>query len=238
MKHYCVIAMVAFAGPVFATAQDISQVGGPITVTAGQPVGNVSNVNGPIRLDDKAIVLNAHSVNGGITLGAAASAQSVSTVNGGITLEAAASVQSLRTNNGSISIGPGARVAGTVTSINGTIALEHSANISGHLSTANGKIYLDAAHVGGGIETVTSSIEIGPGSRVEGGILIMCTKGAWDWLLRRPCPPPLVVIGPDAIVQGTLTLEQNVRLYVSDRARIGPVEGVKAIIYSGERPPI
>jgi hypothetical protein len=63
---------------------------------------------------------------------------------------------------------------------------------------------------------VTSSIEIGAGSRVEGGILVMCTKGAWDWLLRRPCPPPLVVIGPDAIVQGTLTLEQKVRLYVSD----------------------
>jgi len=229
--------VLALAGTGVATAADISQVGGPITVAANQAVGNVSNVNGPIRLDDNAVVVNAHSVNGAIMLGAAASAQSVSTVNGGITLGTAASVRSLRTSNGSISIGPGGRAAGSVSAINGTIVLERSADVSGHLRNTNGKIRLDAAHVGGGIETVTSSIEIGAGSRVEGGIQVICTKGTWDWLFRRPCGSPLVVIGPDTVVQGALTLERNVRLYVSNRARIGPVEGAKAIVYSGEHPP-
>lgn len=256
MNRLSLIVMVVFAGAGFAAAADISQVRGPITVAAEQAVGNVSNVNGQIRLDDKAVVVNAHSVNGsialgasasaqsvstvngGIALGVSASAQSVSTVNGGITLGAAASAQSLHTVNGSISIGSGGHVAGSVTATNSTIVLERSADIAGHLYNTNGRIRLDAAHVGGGIETVTSSIEIGAGSRVEGGILVRCTKGAWDWLFRRPCESPLVVIGPDVIVQGTLTLEPNVRLYVSNRARIGPVEGAKAIVYAGEHPPI
>lgn len=222
MNRYSFIATLALAGVAFAAAPDINKVNGSISVTAGQPFGDVSSVNGAIRLDDKAVIAHAHTVNGSITLGASTSAQS------------------LRTVNGSISIGTGGRVAGAVTTVNGAITLERSADISGRLANVNGPIRLDAAHVGSGIETVSGSIEIGPRSRVEGGIWVKksCTGGFWNWFFPRRCEPSLVVIGPDAVVQGTLKFEHEVKLYVSTRARIGPVEGAKAIVYSGERPSV
>lgn len=221
MNRYAFVVALGLASVAFA-APDIGKVNGSISVTAGQSVGNVSTVNGAIYIDDKALVVHAHTVNGSITLGAATAAQS------------------LRTVNGSISIGTGGRVAGAITSVNGAITLDRSADVSGRLANVNGPIRLDTAHVGGGIETVNGSIEIGARSRVEGGILVKssCTRGFWNRLFPSRCQPSLVVIGPDAIVKGTLKFEHEVKLYVSDRARIGPVEGARAIVYSGNRPPV
>ncbi len=48
--------------------------------------------------------------------------------------------------------------------------------------------------------------------------------------------PPRVVIGPEATVEGSLRFDQDVKLYVSDRAHIGPVSGAAPIYFSGERP--
>jgi hypothetical protein len=45
------------------------------------------------------------------------------------------------------------------------------------------------------------------------------------------------VIGPGAAVKGTLRFKREVKLYVSDRATIGPVEGATAIKFTGDRPP-
>jgi hypothetical protein len=38
------------------------------------------------------------------------------------------------------------------------------------------------------------------------------------------------------VIGGSLKFERPVKLYVSDRARIGPVEGATAISFSGQRP--
>jgi len=222
MSRHSFIAILVLGGTAFAAAADISNVNGSIEVTAAQPAGNVSTVNGAIHVEDHAVIANASTVNGGITLGVAAAAQSLGTV------------------NGAISVGSGSRIAGTVSTVNGSITLQRSADVSGHLGNVNGRIYLDGAHVGSGIETVSGVIEIGAHSRVEGGILVKhsCTEGFWNWLFPHRCEPSLVVIGPDAVVQGTLRFEHEVKLYVSTRARIGPVEVAKAIVYSGERPPV
>jgi len=222
MNRYSWVFLLAGASVAVAAGPDIGQVNGSIVVTAGQSVGDVSTVNGSIHLDDKAIVADAHTVNGGITLGAASAAQSLTTV------------------NGSISIGATSRVAGAVTTVNGAIALQHSADVSGRLINVNGSIHLDAAHVGGGIETVSGNIQIGAHSKVEGGILVRksCSSGIWSWLPFNHCEPSRIVIGPDSIVQGTLRFEHEVKLYVSTRARIGPVEGAQAVVYSGDAPPL
>jgi len=45
-----------------------------------------------------------------------------------------------------------------------------------------------------------------------------------------------VVIGPGAVVKGTLSFQREVKLYVSDRATIGPVEGATVNKFSGEHP--
>jgi DUF4097 and DUF4098 domain-containing protein YvlB len=221
LNRYCFLAVLAFAGAAFAGAPDIHRVNGSIVAAAGQPLGNLSTVNGGIHVDDKAVIGNAHTVNGRIVLGSATTAQSLKTV------------------NGSISVGPGGNVAGTVKTVNGSVVLAQSAHIAGHVANVNGHIRLDAAQVDSGIETVSGDIEIGAHSSVEGGIWVRkkCLGGIWQWFTLSRCEPSLVVVGPDAVVEGTLRFEHQVKLFVSDRARIGPVEGATVIVYSGDRPP-
>ena len=48
--------------------------------------------------------------------------------------------------------------------------------------------------------------------------------------------PPHVVIGPHAVVQGTLEFRREVVLEVSDSAQIGPVKGATPITFHGDTP--
>jgi hypothetical protein len=92
---------------------------------------------------------------------------------------------------------------------------------------------IDAAHVGGGLKTVNGDIEVGPDSRIEGGILVEKPNLNWFNRNRRV---PRIVIGPGAVVEGRLRFEHEVQLLVSDRAKIGAVEGAKAVTFSGDEP--
>jgi hypothetical protein len=96
----------------------------------------------------------------------------------------------------------------------------------------NGRFVLEGAHIGGGIETVSGDIEIGANSHVEGGIIVDKPSG-WSWGKQRN---PKIVIGPHAIVDGTLEFRREVELYVSDSAKVGTITGAKAQTFSGDRP--
>jgi hypothetical protein len=49
---------------------------------------------------------------------------------------------------------------------------------------------------------------------------------------------PRIVIGPGATVNGPLTFERQVQLYISDQAHVsGPITGAQAVKYSGATPP-
>jgi len=100
------------------------------------------------------------------------------------------------------------------------------------VSNVNGAIRLEGAHVGGGIETVSGDIEVGAGSRVEGGIRVEKPNG---WF-NPSSKPPRIVIGPDAVVEGTLDFRREVELHVSDRATVGTIEGATAKRFSGPTP--
>ncbi|HET7359787.1 MAG TPA: hypothetical protein VFJ04_06535 [Rhodanobacteraceae bacterium] len=205
---------VAVAMP--AAASDTDKVNGDIHVASGQTVGDVSTVNGDIRIDSGATVDEAETVNGAIALADKASARSLETV------------------NGSVSLGSGARVARTVEAVNGGITLERGADVAGKASNVNGSIRLDGAHVGGGLETVAGDIEVGANSRVEGGILV--DKPNNGWFHFGTSRTPRIVIGPGAVVQGTLEFRRDVDLYVSDRATIGAVKGATVHKFSGDQP--
>jgi hypothetical protein len=86
--------------------------------------------------------------------------------------------------------------------------------------------------VTGRIKTVSGDIDVGAGSRVGGGILVEEPSG-WGSSRRDP---PRIVIGPGAVVDGTLEFEYEVELYVSDRATVGPIKGATAQTFTGERP--
>ncbi|MET0935223.1 MAG: hypothetical protein ABWX83_04495 [Luteibacter sp.] len=197
-------------------ADDVSKVNGTAEVAAGQHVGNVSTVNGSVRIGDKAVVEKATTVNGAVELGSGASATLVKTVNGSLTLR------------------DSARVSEDVTNVNGRVKLEHGADVKGRLSNVNGDVSLDSAHVGGGIETVNADVTIGENSKVEGGLLVK--KPKMNWFSSNEDRKPKIVVGPHAVVQGNLTFERDVDLYVSDSATVGKIEGATAKKFAGSAP--
>jgi hypothetical protein len=195
---------------------------------------DIDKVNGSIHVPDNATVGKLTTVNGSIHIGANAHAKSAQTVNGGIDVDTGSTLDSLETVNGGIHLAEKTKVAKTVETVNGAITLNPDADVTGKLSNVNGGIRLDAAHVGGGIETVSGDISVGANSRVEGGLLIDEDQ---SWFHFGPSRKPRIVIGPHATVQGTLTFKRDVELYVSDSASIGKVEGASAVKFSGDKPP-
>lgn len=192
----------------------LHKVNGSVHVTAGTAPGDADTVNGSIDIDDSATVNGATTVNGAIKVGAQATATNLHTVNGGIT------------------VGAGTHVAKNIESVNGGISLADGADIAGPVSSVNGKISLTSAHVGGGITTVAGDISIYGASHVEGGIHV--EKHSGFQLISKL---PRVEIGPGATVQGELKFDREVRLYVSDKATIGPVTGATAIPFTGDAAP-
>ena len=117
--------------------------------------------------------------------------------------------------------------------MNGRISLDKRAQVGGHLETVNGDLLLDEAKVDGQLRTVNGDITVGAASRVGGGILVEETKG---WKFGTNKRVPKVVIGPSAVVDGTLRFEREVKLYVSSTATTGKVEGATPIRFDGDQP--
>lgn len=212
------LATLALGLPLLAAAHDgdISKVNGSVLVEVGHQAGDVSTVNGAVHIEDGASVHEASTVNGAIELGDNVQATELGTVNGAITM------------------GSKSKVSGEVSTVNGSIQLAKAAEVGGKLGNVNGSILLQEAHVAGGIETVGGDITVGANSRVEGGILVDKPNHGWfHWGSERT---PVVVIGPHAVVQGTLEFRREVVLKVSDSAQIGPVKGATVVKFSGANP--
>lgn len=209
-------------------------VAGSVVIAPDAHAGDdISKVNSSIRVDASKTVGELNTVNGSIRLGDNVQADEVSTVNGSIDIGSNASVKSADTVNGRISIGDHTRVARDVESVNGSLTLENGCDVSGDVGNVNGDIRLIAAHVGGRIQTVSGDVEVGADSIVDGGMLIEKPN---NWFNFGSSKPPRVVIGPRAVIKGTLDFEREVELLVSDSASIGEVRGATPVRFSGENP--
>jgi DUF4097 and DUF4098 domain-containing protein YvlB len=210
-----VAAIFALSGCDISVDGDGStKVNGSVHIPAGKAADDARTVNGSIHIDDNAAVTSATTVNGSVRLGAHATATSAKTV------------------NGAISLGQDARVSGSVGTVNGDLTLASGAEVSGSLTNVNGKIALNSAHVVDGIKTVNGDISITGTSHVEGGLLVEKPNG-----ILFNSEPPVIVIGPGAVVQGDMRFERKVKLYVSDKATIGTVTGATPVAFSGDNPP-
>lgn len=197
------------------TGNALKKVNGSVHVAAGVAPEAAATVNGDITIEDNAAVTEASTVNGGIQLGSNAAASTLNTVNGGIT------------------VGSNSHVTKDAATVNGSVTLRDGADVLGSVSNVNGKIELSAAHVAGGIKTAAGDIAIHGPSRVEGGILIEKDTQ----LIHFGGRVPRIEIGPGATVQGELRFEREVKLYVSDKATIGRVEGATPIPFTGDTAP-
>ena len=204
---------------VTADASGAHTVNGSIEVPSGLSTNAVSTVNGSIHVGDNATLSAAHTVNGGIHLGSHVTATSVKTV------------------NGAVSLGDGAHVSESVRTVNGSVTLQNGSEVTGRLVNVNGAIELKGAHVARGIETVNGDIDLVDSAHVEGGIVVRKPTSSWILSLFQTEHEPRIVIGPGSAVQGNLRFEHKVRLYVSDKATIGPVTGATPQRFSGDQPP-
>ncbi|MEO6364493.1 MAG: hypothetical protein ABIO38_00355 [Luteimonas sp.] len=212
---------LALAGvPAWATPQqDIEKVNGSISAEAGQVIGNMETVNGSIRIETGARAGNAE------------------TVNGSITVAERAQVGNLQTVNGSIRVAREVRIGGSVETVNGSVFVDRGGTVSGDVTTVNGAIGLVDTDLAGGIDTVNGDIAIGAGSHVKGGIHVEKPSRNWMPVSIGKRKPPRVVIGVNAVVEGPMVFEREVKLYVHQTARIGSVTGATAVRYSSDRAP-
>jgi hypothetical protein len=215
-------------------APSVSKVNGSVRVSAGETVGDVSSVNGSIRIEENVRAEDVETVNGSVEIGEKSSVGAIETVNGRVTLRAGAEAASIESVNGALTLEENAKVRGELSAVNGALRLARNAHAAGGASNVNGGIELEGARVDGGITTTNGDIDIGAGSRVTGGLLVK--KPSMNWLGRnRGSRIPRVTIGPDAVVEGTLRFEREVELHVSDRAKIGRIEGVEPARRTTER---
>lgn len=201
-------------------AQDIDKVNSSITAEAGQTYGDLSTVNGSIKIEENARIEDAETVNGSIRAKDDIQAQSLSTV------------------NGSIHVGERARIDGKIETVNGGIFVDRGGKVARGIETVNGAIGIVATELGGDIETVNGDITVGVSSRVKGGIKVeKPNNNSWIGLRIGKQKIPRVVIGPNAVVEGPLVFEREVKLYVHSSASIGTLRGATAMRFDGPTPP-
>lgn len=234
LRHVLTLVLVLLVTPALA-AEDISRVNGGIELSAGQQARNLSTVNGGIRIGSDAQFNDADTVNGGIRAGDRIQGRDLSTVNGAITVGEQAQVRGLATVNGDIHAGPGLRAADDVGTVSGSIFIDRGGRIDGGVSTVSGGIGLVATEVTGNVETVSGDMTIGVDSHVHGQLRVR--KPGTSWIRFGIDRPPRIVIGPGAVVDGEVIIEREVKLYVHETARTGPISGATAVPFSTARAP-
>ncbi|MCY7354103.1 MAG: hypothetical protein LH470_03325 [Lysobacter sp.] len=202
-----------------APAQDIEKINGSISAEAGQTVGNMETVNGSIRIGTGARTRNAETVNGSITVAERAQVGDMSTV------------------NGSVRVAQNVQIGGSVETVNGSVFVDRGGTVRGDVTTVNGAIGLVDTDLAGSIATVNGNITVGPGSHVKGDIKVEKPSSNWMPISIGKRKPPRIVIAANAIVEGPLVFEREVKLYVHQSAKIGSVTGATAVRYSGDRAP-
>ncbi|MEO6799743.1 MAG: hypothetical protein ABI178_07395 [Rhodanobacter sp.] len=228
MRHarLCTYVVSLLLLPV-ALAACVNGVNGSVDVPAGSSVSDASTVNGSVRLEAHAKADKATTVNGSIHLDGGAQAGLANTVNGGITLAR------------------DARISGDASTVNGALSLAAGSAVNGALSNVNGSIGIDGAHVGDGITTVNGDIRISGNAVVDGGIKVESSIGKGKdneffgiHIGGKSDRVPQIVINAGVTVNGPLTFERPVKLYISDQAKVGgPISGANAVKFTGAAPP-
>lgn len=210
-----------------ALAACVNGVNGSVDVPAGSSISDASTVNGSVRVETKA------------------KADTATTVNGSIHLADGAQVGTANTVNGDITLGKQAKISGDASTVNGALSLAAGSAVNGALTNVNGRIEIDDAHIGNGIATVNGDIHIMGNAVVDGGIKVEKANGNGKGnsffgihFGGSSNYVPRIVIDAGASVNGPLTFERPVKLYISDQAKVaGPISGANAVKFTGAAPP-
>ena len=208
-----------------------------ISVDDGAQSDGESTVNGSISVGSDAVVTGSlDTVNGTIRIDNNATIEDAQTVNGSLRVSAGVKATGLSSVNGAIRVGEKCTVDGEVTVVNGQITLDRGTDVADVVSNVNGEIRVEGAIIGGDLSTVNGDVSLLSNSRLKGDLIVEEPSG-WGNRNRRK---PRIVIGEESSVEGTIHLEREVELYISDSAEVGGVSGVMsfddAVRFSGDRP--
>ena len=210
-----------------------------VKIAAGEESGGASSVNGSITVGADAVVTGGvRTVNGSIRVDDGAKIESADTVNGSIRLGDDVVSESLGTVNGTIAVGARSKVGGEIEAVNGRISLDSGAVVEDSVENVNGRIEMVAAQVGGDVSTVSGDVELREASVINGDLVVK-QPSRWGWG-KNKSRTPRIVIGPGSRVIGTIELEREVELFISETAEVGGVSGVMtmddAVRFSGDSP--
>ena len=209
-----------------------------VRIEDGGTSSGASSVNGSITVGDNATVTgNLSTVNGTIRVGEGAEIEDATTVNGSLRISQGVKSEDLETVNGAIKIAGQVAIDGDVSAVNGSISLDEGSTVSRSLSNVNGDITLTASTVGGDVTTVNGDVSVLEGAVIKGDLEIDKPSG---FSFGRHSKDPKIIIGPGSRVEGVIRLERKVKLFISETAEVGGVEGVMsmddATRFSGNRP--
>jgi DUF4097 and DUF4098 domain-containing protein YvlB len=126
-------------------------------------------------------------------------------------------------------------VQGSVSTVNGRVQLQQT-SVAKDVETVNGGLSFNAARIGGNVELVNGRVDVLAGTIVAGDLIVHKAKGNWGWGSKPK--PPVVVIGDGSEIAGRILVEnEKTKLYIHEGARVGAVEGVQAVRYSGANAP-
>ncbi|MFZ9052171.1 MAG: hypothetical protein ACO22K_04095 [Woeseiaceae bacterium] len=238
-KRLFTVGMLLMLAMTVGSAACASSVNKSVHVEAGATIEEASSVNGSITVGEGAVVTGeASTVNGTIRIADNARVADVSTVNGALRVSAGVQAENLGTVNGAIRVGENATIDGGIEAVNGSIGVAKGSSVARDISNVNGEIEIVASQVGGNLSTVSGDISLTDGSVLRGDMIVE-KPGGWGWG-KKPSNVPTIIVGPDSRVLGTIRLEREVKLYISDTAEVGGVEGEMsmsdAIRFSGSRP--
>ena len=207
-----------------------------IKVAAGAESDGEMSVNGSITVGEGAVVTGTlKTVNGKIRIGDNAKVESAMTVNGSLSVGDGTTAADLETVNGSVSLGENSTASGDIEAVNGRIALAKGSEVGMGVSNVNGDMSFDSSVIGGSVSTVNGDVELKNEATIKGDLIIEKPSTR-----SKSSRVPEIVIGPGSTVGGVIRLEREVKLFISESADVGGVEGEMsmddAVRFSGDRP--
>ena len=213
---------LAFAAAMVLAGCDAS-INAPVEIEDGtKEASGRSTVNGSIHVGDDVTVTSGafRSVNGSARIGSRSFVPSVTLVNGAITVGTDSSTGTLETVNGEITIGDGTRVNESIESVNGKVSLAPGAEVARSIRTVNGRITLDGATVHGDVENVNGGMSLTGQTLVNGDLAVRRPRG-----VDTSDTVPVILIGPEVKILGSLTFEREVKLQIHRGAETGEIIG-------------
>jgi len=199
--------------------------------------GCVMHVDRPTEIAAGSARRPVYSVDGGVHVAAHARAGKIRSVDGGVVLDDWAAATAIKAVDGGVSMGRQAVCVKNLSSVDGRVTLARGARVGGELHTYVASLDATDAEIGGAIRTVSGHVALHGITHVGGGIYLDKPKPSTDPTDEVWKRLPVVVVGPGVAVDGPVVAQRGGTLWVSRRARIGAVSGLRVQWFDGAAPP-